>query len=75
MTGTELPSRPGCCRKNGTGNPLPLSNVVPALLIAVIATAYFEEDGLILLLAMLAAAAVLVVDLRGGWLLIQTHLS
>ncbi len=56
-------------------NPLPLSNVVPALLIALIAVAYFEEDGLILILAMLAAAAMLVVDLWGGWLLIQSRLS
>ena len=56
-------------------NPLPLSNVVPALLIAVIAIAYFEEDGLILILAMLAAAAVLIVDLWGGWLVIRAHLS
>ena len=35
--------------------PLPFSNIVPALVIALIALAYLEEDGLLLLIALLAA--------------------
>jgi hypothetical protein len=35
--------------------PVPLSNIPPAIVIAVIALAYIEEDGLLLLLALLAA--------------------
>jgi hypothetical protein len=36
--------------------PIPLSNVVPALTIALIALAYIEEDGILLSIALLAAA-------------------
>ena len=38
--------------------PIPLSNVVPALMIALIALAYLEEDGLVLSIALLAAVLV-----------------
>jgi hypothetical protein len=39
--------------------PIPLSNIVPALTIALISLAYIEEDGVLLLIAMLAALIVL----------------
>lgn len=47
--------------------PLPLSNVVPALVIALIALAYLEEDGFVLSIALLVAFVVLVVDLGVLW--------
>jgi hypothetical protein len=39
-------------------SPIPLSNVVPALVIALIALAYLEEDGVLLSLSLLAAVIV-----------------
>jgi hypothetical protein len=47
--------------------PIPLSNVVPALVIALISLAYVEEDGLLLLIALLAAVIVLTVELVAVW--------
>jgi len=47
--------------------PLPLSNVVPALVIALISLAYLEEDGLLLSIALLAAVIVLTVELVVVW--------
>jgi hypothetical protein len=47
--------------------PLPLSNVVPALVIALISLAYLEEDGLLLSIALLAAILVLTVALVAVW--------
>jgi hypothetical protein len=47
--------------------PIPLSNVIPALVIAVISLAYLEEDGLLLTIAMLAAVIVLTVVLAAIW--------
>ena len=47
--------------------PIPLSNVVPALVIALISLAYLEEDGLLLSVALLAAVIVLTVALAAGW--------
>jgi len=47
--------------------PLPLSNVVPALVIALISLAYLEEDGLLLSIALLAAVIVLIVELVVVW--------
>ena len=47
--------------------PLPLSNVVPALVIALISLAYLEEDGLLLLIALLAAVVVMAVALVAIW--------
>ena len=47
--------------------PIPLSNVVPALVIALISLAYLEEDGLLLSIALLAAVIVLTVALVGVW--------
>lgn len=47
--------------------PIPLSNVFPALLIALISLAYLEEDGVILSIGLLAAFVVLAVDLGAIW--------
>jgi hypothetical protein len=47
--------------------PIPLSNVIPALVIALIALAYLEEDGLLLSIAILNAAVVLTVELVAIW--------
>lgn len=43
--------------------PLPFSNVLPALLIALISLAYLEEDGLALSISLLAGVGVLAADL------------
>ncbi|MGZ3397486.1 MAG: exopolysaccharide biosynthesis protein [Isosphaeraceae bacterium] len=45
----------------------PLSNVVPALVIALISLAYLEEDGLLLSIALLAAIIVLGIELVAVW--------
>ena len=47
--------------------PIPLSNVIPALVIALISLAYLEEDGLLLSIAILNAAVVLTVELVAIW--------
>jgi hypothetical protein len=47
--------------------PVPLSNVVPALVIALISLAYLEEDGLLLSIALLAGVIVLAVELVAVW--------
>ena len=47
--------------------PVPLSNVAPALVIALIALAYLEEDGILLLIAVLAAVILLVVAVGAAW--------
>jgi hypothetical protein len=47
--------------------PVPLSNVVPALVIALISLAYLEEDGLLLSIALLAGVVVLAVELAAVW--------
>jgi hypothetical protein len=47
--------------------PIPLSNVVPALVIALISLAYLEEDGALLSIALLAAAIVLTVAAGAVW--------
>jgi hypothetical protein len=47
--------------------PIPLSNVVPALLIALISLAYLEEDGMLLSIAVLAAAIVLLGATAAAW--------
>jgi hypothetical protein len=43
--------------------PLPLSNVVPALVIALISLAYLQDDGLLISIALLVAVIVLTVEL------------
>jgi hypothetical protein len=47
--------------------PIPLSNVVPALVIALIALAYLEEDGLLLTIGFLAAIVVVAVEIAALW--------
>jgi hypothetical protein len=47
--------------------PVPLSNVVPALVIALISLAYLEEDGLLLSIALLASVIVLAVEFAAIW--------
>jgi hypothetical protein len=47
--------------------PIPLSNVVPALAIALIALAYIEQDGILLSIALLAAAIGLTVATAAIW--------
>ena len=47
--------------------PVPLSNVVPALVIALISLAYLAEDGLLLSISLLAGVIVLAVELVAVW--------
>jgi hypothetical protein len=47
--------------------PIPLSNVVPALVIVLISLAYLEEDGVLLSIALLAAIIVMTVATMGVW--------
>ena len=47
--------------------PIPLSNNVPAMVIAVISLAYLEEDGLLLSLALLSAVVVVTLELAAIW--------
>lgn len=47
--------------------PIPLSNIVPAVTIMLIALAYLEEDGVLLALSLAAAAAVLFVTALTIW--------
>jgi len=48
-------------------NPIPLSNILPAALIGLIALAYLEEDGLILSFSLLLGFVMLAVDLGLTW--------
>lgn len=47
--------------------PIPLSNVIPALVIALISLAYLEEDGLMLSIALLGAVIVITIELTAVW--------
>ena len=47
--------------------PLPLIQIVPALLVALIALAYLEEDGLLLCLSILGAVILLAVTTAAVW--------
>ena len=47
--------------------PVPLSNVVPAIVIAVISLAYIEEDGLLLLVALLVAVTLIGLTFAAVW--------
>ena len=47
--------------------PIPLSNVIPALAIALISLAYLEEDGLLLSIALLDAVIVMAIELMAVW--------
>jgi hypothetical protein len=48
-------------------SPIPLSNVVPALVIVLISLAYLEQDGLLLSIALLAALIVLLGAFGAVW--------
>ena len=48
-------------------SPIPLSNILPAVLIALISLGYLEEDGVLLSISLLAAVVVLAVDLVLIW--------
>ena len=48
-------------------NPIPLSNIIPALVMVLISLAYLEEDGLMLLIGLLAGFVVLALDLGLVW--------
>jgi hypothetical protein len=47
--------------------PIPLSNVIPALVIALVSLAYLEEDGVLLSIALVAAVIVLMVAATAVW--------
>ena len=48
-------------------SPIPFSNVVPALVVALISIAYLEEDGLLLSIALSAALVVLAAAMMAVW--------
>jgi hypothetical protein len=47
--------------------PIPLSNVIPALVIALISLAYLEEDGLLLAIALVTGCIVLALEVGAVW--------
>lgn len=47
--------------------PIPLSNVLPAVVMALISLAYLEEDGLVLSIGLMAGFVILAVDLGVVW--------
>jgi hypothetical protein len=50
-----------------TFTPLPLSNIPPALAIALVSLAYLEEDGLLLTLGLVAGAIVVTLQVYAAW--------
>ena len=51
--------------------PIPFSNILPALVIALISLAYVEEDGLILSICLLVGFVVIAVDLAMVWEIVR----
>ena len=51
--------------------PIPLTQVLPALVIALIALAYLEEDGLLLSLALLVALVLVAAGSVAAWELVR----
>jgi hypothetical protein len=47
--------------------PIPMSNILPAVLIALISLAYLEQDGLVLIVTLLAGSLVLALDFALAW--------
>jgi hypothetical protein len=47
--------------------PIPLSNILPAVLIALISLGYLEQDGVLLAISLLAAIVVLAIDVGLAW--------
>lgn len=64
---TPLSRQPSALILDARWYPIPLSNIVPALVIALISLAYLEEEGLVLAIALLAAAVVLLVAWAAIW--------
>jgi hypothetical protein len=52
-------------------HPLPLSNILPAILIALIALAYLEQDGLLLSIGLVVGLILLAADTAILWKLAQ----
>jgi hypothetical protein len=52
--------------------PIPLSNILPAVVIALISSAYAEEDGLMLSICLGAAFVMLAIDLAMAWHIISS---
>jgi hypothetical protein len=52
--------------------PVPLSNVPPALAVALIAFAYLEEDGVLLCAALAAAVVMLAIAAAAAWQTLST---
>ena len=52
-------------------SPIPLSNILPAVVIALISLAYLEEDGLMLAIGLVAGFVVLALDLGVVWELVH----
>jgi hypothetical protein len=48
-------------------SPIPFSNVVPALVVALISIAYLEEDGLLLSIALITALIMLATAVMAVW--------
>lgn len=51
--------------------PIPMSNILPAVLIGFICLAYLEQDGLVLIIGLLAGCFVLILDLIIIWRLVH----
>jgi len=51
--------------------PIPLSGVVPAMVIGLIALAYLEEDGLLLLIGLMAAVVVVMAEFAAIWAIVR----
>ena len=51
--------------------PIPLSNILPALIIALISLAYTEKDGLVLSISLLVGFVVIAVDLAMAWQIVH----
>ena len=52
--------------------PIPLSNILPALVIALISLAYAEEDGVVLLISLLIGFVVTAIDLAMLWEIVHS---
>jgi hypothetical protein len=51
--------------------PIPFSGIIPAMVIAVIALAYIEEDGLLLVIGLFAAVIVLAAEFAAIWAMVR----
>ncbi len=53
--------------------PLPLSNIVPAILILLISLAYLEEDGVLVVLSLAAGVGLLAINGAVIWELVRSQ--